>query len=262
MILGISGLAGSGKDTFAKFLEPEGAVNVALADPLKRIAREVYAFTDEQLWGASQYRNAPDTRYPRPHTWVLADRLADQEMVCSCCGEGAGRRFHEDDLLLVDEEDVPPCHLTPRYALQLLGTEWGRQCYPDTWAALCVRTAQSLLASPMLRYEQRQGLFRIAETRVWAEADRHERERAKIVTVSDVRFRNEMRVIREAGGKLVRVRRPGAGLKGASGIHPSEAEQMSIPDREFDFVVENSTDLDSLKLHASLLIRQVLPNQE
>ena len=51
MILGISGLAGSGKDQFATYLGPVGAVTVALADPLKRIARDVYAFTDEQLWG-------------------------------------------------------------------------------------------------------------------------------------------------------------------------------------------------------------------
>ena len=91
MILGISGLANSGKDTVAEFLAKDLlSTTISMADPLKRIARDVYAFTDDQLWGPSANRNAPDPRYPRAHTWVRGDRHADLEMVCSCCGEAAG----------------------------------------------------------------------------------------------------------------------------------------------------------------------------
>jgi len=225
MILGISGLAGSGKDQFATYLGPVGAVTVALADPLKRIARDVYAFTDEQLWGPSAERNKPDERYPREHSWHAS--------TCTCCGQS---RF------ATTNEVVPPCFLTPRFALQTLGTEWGRTCFPDTWAALCVRTAKMLLDDPAIRYNQRTGLVRLGA------APRF--DRTKIVSVSDVRFKNEMRVIREAGGKVVRIKRPGAGLKGSAGLHPSEAEQASIPDAEFDFVVENTGTLADLQAAA------------
>ena len=257
MIIGICGLAGSGKDTFATYLGRHGAVNVAMADPLKRIARDVYAFTRDQLWGPSHMRNTPDKRYPRAHTWVLADRTADQEMVCSCCGAEAGRRFVEDDVLVVNEEDVPRCHLTPRYALQMLGTEWGRTCYPDTWAALCVRTAKKLLESTMEDSPKNVGwhsLYYTAENGLW---DGENVRQVTTVTVSDVRFRNEMQVIRQAGGKVIRVVRPGAGLKGAAGTHPSEVEQAGILDREFDAVIENVGDLEALQAKALPLLERI-----
>ena len=48
MILGISGLAGSGKDTVADILvKHQQCVKVSFADPLKRICRDVFDFTDE-----------------------------------------------------------------------------------------------------------------------------------------------------------------------------------------------------------------------
>lgn len=230
MILGISGVAGSGKDTFAKFLGPHGACNVALADPLKKIARDIYDFTDEQLWGPSAERNKPDKRYPREHSW--------DGLTCACCGASRSTSVGEE---------LPPCFLTPRYALQLLGTQWGRECYPDTWAVKCVRTAKELLGSALARYDAKSGLYHLSGV--------PDAERVKLVTISDVRFKNEMRVIREAGGKILRVRRPGAGLQGSSGLHASEAEQASIPDDEFDLVIENDGTLEALQEKASALVR-------
>ena len=165
-------------------------------------------------------------------------------MVCSCCGWDGGSQRR-------DGSEPPPCYLTPRYVLQLLGTEFGRQCYPDTWAAMCVRTAKRLLESTAeglspgyhrLYYTAQQGL--------WEGQHLHQ---INIVTVSDVRFKNEMGVIREAGGKIIRVKRPGAGLGGSAGLHPSEAEQMGTPDSDFDFVIENNGTLGLLKAEAEKL---------
>lgn len=217
MIIGISGVAGAGKDTAAKLLQPYGAVNVALADPLKRIARDIYEFSEDQLWGPSAERNKPDPRYPREHLFGACPSTGGYA-TCVVCGA-------------LSDGKTPICYLTPRYALQILGTEWGRHCYPDTWATKCIRTAQRLFEEPTLSYTPQDGLFHYSDLTV-----------PKLVTISDVRFQNEMRVIRQAGGKIIRVRRPGSGLTGSAGLHPSETEQLSIPDDDFDFVISNENE--------------------
>lgn len=90
-------------------------------------------------------------------------------------------------------------HLTARHALQTLGTEWARACYENVWADLGVRRALEYLhAGP-----------------------------GRVVVITDCRFLNEARAVRSAGGEVWRVVRPGAGLAGAAGLHPSEAEQES-----------------------------------
>lgn len=55
-IIGITGAAGSGKDTAASFFERRGYQKISLADPMKRFCRELFGFTDEELWGASKHR--------------------------------------------------------------------------------------------------------------------------------------------------------------------------------------------------------------
>lgn len=230
LILGILGLAGSGKDSVAKFFGSDcGYCNVAFADPLKRIARDVYDFSEEQLWGPSEMRNMPDERYPRQHSWPasMPDRpnWNSTKPTCTCCGRTE------------DEAKEAQCYLTPRFALQILGTQFGRHCFEDTWAQMGVRTAKTLLQNGDTRYDQKRGLYTVTG----------DGRSAMGVTISDVRFRNEMRIIREAGGKVIRIKRPGAGLKGASGLHESEAEQASIPDTEFDAVIHNDRDLEHLR---------------
>jgi dephospho-CoA kinase len=60
-IVGLSGHAGSGKDTVARFLrEDHGARCIALADLLKVFCKEIFGFSEEQLWGPSEMRNAVD----------------------------------------------------------------------------------------------------------------------------------------------------------------------------------------------------------
>ena len=222
MILGFSGQAGSGKDTAADLLVEHGAVKVALADPMKRIVRNVYDFTTTQLWGPSAERNKPDLRYPRQHTWVGA--------TCMCCG-APGIAGYEN-----------MCYLTARYALQQLGTEYGRGCYVDTWVALCIRTAQRILATDRQRYSSERGLYH-----PYGDPYGDVGKPITMVVVPDVRFKNEMLAIRAAGGRLVRVKRPGAGLSGSSGQHVSEQEQTGIADQAFDHVIDNSGTLEDLR---------------
>lgn len=238
-IIALSGYSRAGKDTAADGLVAKlRGVKVALADPVKRIAREVFDFSMEQLWGPSENRDALDRRYPRSHgPWSPLDLEPDApsptflrgEPVlrwrCDCCGL----------VVLTQGADVPdqevvsaPCFLTPRHALRTLGDEWGRGCYRETWAQHALRTAQQILVHGR-GYEQVGGIGKLG----WADGDEPE-----IVVVPDVRYANELGcLIREGEAIAIRIRRPG--LDAPSVAHASESEQASIPDHAFDAVVVN-----------------------
>lgn len=205
MLLGVSGCAGSGKSTFADILAKEHSYAVvSLADPIKRICREVFAFSEGQLWGPSPMRNEPDIRYPR--------------------GEG---------------------YLTPRHALQRIGTEVGRECYRDVWVEYALRVVR--------RLEEGRGHWQYKAMEGVVPCESSLRGPFRGVVIPDVRFANEMDAIRKAGGKLVRIHRPGSGLTGEAAAHASEAEQVGIPDESFDFVVENAGSLEDLRLSVGRL---------
>lgn len=245
LIIGLSGVSGSGKDTVADLIQEVGSqggqgwTKVALADPMKRIVRDVYDFTDEQLWGPSEMRNEPDKRYPRP---------------CSDCG-GKGDRVYEDTS--PGESALQPCmmchgekvtYLTCREALQQLGTEWARNCYPDTWVDLTIRTAEKLMdPQSRLTYSQALGLLQggVDLEPIWG------------VLVSDVRYRNELAAIKKAGGMVLRVRRETT-LSAEYTSHSSEAEMGQIQDSEFDLVIDNTGTLADLETHVRQFVQQFI----
>lgn len=198
MIIGISGKAGSGKDAAADVLVRElGFVRVSLADPMKRFCMGLWGFSYEQLWGPSSARNAPDPRFPR---------RAHGHLEC----------------------------LSPRHALQTLGSEWGRACDEGVWIRYALGVARALEDGGSLRYDPQFGLM-LAERPV----------QHRGVVIPDVRFQNEMDAIRGAGGRVWRVRR-GSGLEGSAGLHTSETAQDGIADAEFDAVIRNDGDLADL----------------
>ncbi len=86
MIICLSGLAGSGKDTVALMLRNDFDVAiVALADPMKEFVHEVFGFTHDQLWGPSEMRNAVDER------WGVSPRHVLQSL-----GTEWGRTMHPE----------------------------------------------------------------------------------------------------------------------------------------------------------------------
>lgn len=191
MIVAFSGKAGSGKSSAASAVEKAvpRTVSIAQSDPMKRFCREVFDFTATQLYGPSESRNTPDSRYRRSG--------------------------HEP--------------LSPREALQKLGTEWGRSCFEDVWVDYAVRRARFMLATGV---DVMDG-FGFDDS-------------VDLVLITDVRFPNEMRGIQRAGGKVIRIHRPGCELGGSAGQHQSEIALDSMPDSEFDAVIINDGSLAQL----------------
>lgn len=229
MLIAISGLAGSGKDTLADILcRSYGFVRVSLADPLKRFCQEVYEFTDDQLWGPSESRNAPDPRYlraPCPTCGILQDHPR------TCDGPG-------------------PTFLSPRYALQTLGTEWGRDCWDITWVHYALRVHDRLQTGGY-SYTQQEGL----RSSTWVDGS-NVRNKMNVV-IPDTRFINELVNIHRAGGKVVRIKR--SGVESPAWQHASETEQMTMVDSDFDAIVSNDGSLEDLEVRAQELIDKFGP---
>lgn len=160
---------------------------MSFAEPMKRFCMEVFDWSEEQVFGPSAERSKPDSRYTRED------------------GE----------------------QLTPRFALQTLGTEWGRKCCPDIWVRYCVRKAVALQVP---------------------------------VVITDCRFVNEAKAIRSAGGEVWRVFRPGAALAGAAGQHVSEQEQDSEEmDSLISLTMQNTGTLDDLRDMVQLAVTKRHP---
>lgn len=76
--------------------------------------------------------------------------------------------------------------------------------------------------------------------------------------ISDCRFLNEASAIRDLGGVIVQVVRPGSGLSGSAALHESES---GIPEGLIDYVVNNDGTLGDLAAEAGKIFREVGDHQ-
>jgi len=134
----------------------------------------------------------------------------------------------EDDLWGSSElRNVPRAEyggLTPRKALQFIGTEIGRELDENVWVRK-VEDAARLLLRGGHGYHRTIGVF-----------TRHEAKPTPGICCPDTRFANELSLIRHMGGKAWLIDRPGAGLSGEAGQHLSET---SLDGAAFDGVLVN-----------------------
>jgi hypothetical protein len=124
----LSGMAGTGKDSVAKLLvEHYGFSMFSLSSTMKKFCKEVFDFDDEQLYGRSRSRNAPDERWAR--TCECQKSAARDNVNCLLC-EGKGK---------INDN-------SPRRILQLLGTEWARDnIHPDIWTISSRKKLKSMV---------------------------------------------------------------------------------------------------------------------
>lgn len=177
-IIGLTGYAGTGKDTVRGLLETGfGYIGFAFADPIRAMLRELFTM----------------------HA-ISADYM---------------------DSRALKESTIPELGVSYRQLAQTLGTEWGRRCLADDiWVKLANQHMHALSlqhgATPGLRF-----------------------------VVSDVRFVNEAQWIKDQGGEIWRVERPGIAPVRA---HTSESELYHF---KADRIVNNHGNL--VQLFASVM---------
>lgn len=201
MIVGIVGFISSGKGTVGEIFCENGFVKDSFAKPVKDAVSVMFGWPRELLEGDTEYsrkwREEPDSFW--------------SEKFC--------REF------------------SPREALQLMGTEAGRNTFhPDLWVI-------SLL----------------------------NRSKGKDVVITDVRFKNEINHIHENDGVIIRVKRGEDPdwfdllssetdefyreqiMKGR-GVHRSEWDWVGC---EFDYVVENDATIHQLRQKVENILQRI-----
>lgn len=168
-VIGLTGLAGSGKSTVAQHLmRVHGSRLVKFAAPLKDMMRAL-GLTEAEIEG--------------------------------------DRKELPSDIL---------CGATPRWAMQSIGTDWGRKMiHPDLWVS------------------------------AWKS-----RAATGLVVADDCRFANEFSAVREMGGAVIRVERPGL----STGTHASEQEMCALVP---DAVIINDGSVDELLASVDAIVENM-----
>jgi hypothetical protein len=236
-VITLVGNAGVGKDTVGKMLtEVSNGQTIAFADPLKRIAKNIFGFSDEQLWGPSHKRNEIEPRFSDKETakeaWYQINRNIFQKPLFQEIAEvfkhenlaAAINSLRNDIFVKLTNEPV----LTPRIALQTLGTEWGRSVHPDIWVNYAKDVIKKMLIGGY-KYSQTDGLVRTDS-----------RDYSPFIIITDARFRNEVVNMALLGSKVWKIESRNDVVKST---HQSETELSDISASLFDAIIHNSKEM-------------------
>jgi uncharacterized protein involved in tellurium resistance len=146
--------------------------------------------------------------------------------------------LHESYLTNRDLKEIPHkdlCGKTPRYLMQSLGTEWGRNCIDlSVWLKIAQREIDYISG--------------IAESQTTY---------IRGIVVSDVRFEGEAKWIRDQGGVVWHIKRPNNPYQ-IDQTHESET-QLAID--ELDEIIINDGDTDDLFEDVALLLAMASEEQ-
>lgn len=218
-LIGLMGKSKSGKDTVGQMLvehNTKGAT-VAFADKLKETIMDLFGATHDDLYteeGKSKKTEFPLLKCPACQS-IRCERVAPTQVLCNqCTAVGAPQAF--------------ATFWEWREIAQFAGTQYGRFVDENVWVRHALKRASDLLEGRINPLDgERTRLF---------------------VAITDCRFKSEMAAIKKFGGEVWRIRRP-ATDKRATGLagHQSETEMDTIPDTEFNRVINNDATLEVLR---------------
>jgi hypothetical protein len=220
-LIGLMGKSKSGKDTVGQMLvehNPKGAT-LAFADKLKEVCMDLFGLTHDDCYTEEGKAKVTDLPvYKCPACGSINCMLVATTQVL-CNGCTA-----------VGDPKSFASFWTNRMILQFVGTEGIRRVDKDAWVKHAIKRASTLLDG--------QKLF---------------------IAITDCRFKSEMVAIKKAGGEIWRIRRPSTdnSAQGLAG-HASEMEMDTIPDSEFNRVINNDATLDALRGKATEGLKEFL----
>lgn len=255
-IIILSGKAGSGKDTVAAMLAGYGMQPIAMADPMKRIAQLLFGFTEEQLWGSSEARNAPvgidrdifTENFENPLSDPAVNARLDTILQGLIGDTASAWPYFKIWYKSVCIHALELNGITPRYVLQTLGTEFGRSYNENMWVDGAKRTAFKLLAGGHV-YTREKGLVRKSDT-----------VGPPFIVITDGRFRNELLAVLAVAGETVKItRKTDEAATSRAGVlnHSSEKELLGIPEGFFTHSIDNNGSLKDLEARVNGLYHRL-----
>lgn len=216
-IIAFCGNTNSGKDEAAKVFASRGFRHRSFAGPVKDIVGDLFGFTHDQLYGPPQSRNEIDERFNMQAMWysvearcegaqdVISRQLFPDEPMMQAAAKAAL------EVWLVSFQRSYPRDISPRMVLQSFGTEFGRRLDPNIWTNFLLREAA----------------------------------KDTLTVVSDVRFANEAKAVRNAGGAVIRIIRKDTDHKASAvGIENHVSEQLDIPNDHITWFISNDDTLE------------------
>lgn len=287
----VSGYSGSGKDEVCRTLiEKFKCLQLGMTDPARRHMMELYGWSQEQLFGPSAFRNAGDPKLPNEFfqrvsgnegNLVFDPDLSNEapevftqlrEHMKKFPSSNDFRRFFlvKSENVRVDKKNMvktsqglltsdcdPQFFLSPREALQKY-CELMNTMYEPTWIRSVVETIREVNSGDYGYYRER-GLFHLEQDEFPSFGE--EGVMSQSFCLADLRHWHEIRYTREhaesAGVRpvFIRVKRPSVPEPPFN--HRSETEQQTIPDSEFDFVIQNDGTLEELAWKVQVVISNV-----
>lgn len=222
MIIGINGYAGSGKDTVGKLIQIAACKNIPEGLDLDDLVNN-----PDNLWWIEEQSG-----------WEIKKWAGKLKTIASILTGIPVEKFEDQE-----------------FKHRALGREW---CYPtewqgtEHWVEMTVREFLQKLGTDGLRT----GLH----TNVWVNALMADYEGLYDIDtdrttypnwiITDTRFPNEAQAIKNAGGIVIRIDRPGVTAVNA---HPSET---ALDNWKFDHKIMNGSDLTSLLFSVGNLLRK------
>lgn len=211
MIIGVSGYSGSGKDTVGTIIQyvncqnPQTSIEKMCAD----YSEYEYWLDEQSGWEIRKF--AGKLKDIASHlTGIDVEDFEDQEFKKTNLGPEWNYQ--------IDEFNTPT-KMTVRDFLQKLGTDALRTgLHDNVWVNALMADYQPLDIDPLTEAETMPN---------WI--------------ITDVRFPNEAQAIKDKGGIIIRVDRPGVSPINA---HPSE---IGLDNWNFDYRIANVSDIFSLK---------------
>lgn len=246
--LAIMAESNHGKDFCGRWIvEKQGFAEIAFADHIKRLCNSVMEFGYSSLWGDAKLRNVFTKidwdRAEHRLTWFIDDWLF--QLVNLRPEEKANYKqmvkawFSSIRLKSLASENTG--FISPRIALQLIGTEYGRAFRQDIWSSLILNHIIPDIKAGR-GYARHIGTVNQAQTgsmKVGA-------------VITDCRFSSELAAVQAAGGYVIKVIRnsevgkANEALEAGVADHSSELELRDIPDEAFDLILAMDDGADNV----------------
>lgn len=232
MIIGINGYAGSGKDTVGTIIQYlQADTDLPLKGVLKKTAHHEWWLEERSGWEIKKWAGKLKD-IASLLTGIPVKDFEDQEFKTSLLGPEWGTvTLNPLNAIPVFENVKFNSLMTVREFLQKLGTDAVRdKLHTNAWV-------NALMA------DYKPGPF-------YPDVAIEEHAKLPNWIITDTRFPNEAQAIKDKGGIVIRVDRPG--VKPIND-HPSE---VGLDDWDFDYKIANVSDLKSLSLTVRLILEK------